>query len=141
MSVLNKKEQSMYKLSMTMGEQGYEMSHDNAHWVLLKGLGYSPVQMLVASIGACGGYVLDSILDKMQIKHVMKDIEMNFDVNHDSKAKELTFVSMVFHVQLSGNDHDKTLHALTLVHKYCPVMLSLNEDIKIEKSIQFVNAE
>jgi len=132
----------MYKLSMSMGEQGYEMSHDNAHWVLLKGLGYSPVQMLIASIGACGGYVLDSILDKMQIDHVMKDIEMDFDVNHDSKAKEPTFVSMVFHVQLSNEQNqDKTLHALTLVHKYCPVMLSLNDDIKIEKSIKFVNAE
>ena len=131
-------ELNMYNLSMVMGEQGYEMSHENAHWILKKGLGYSPVQMLVASIGACGGYVLDSILDKMQLNHVMKEIDMSFEVNLESKAKELTSVSMVFYVQLEGQDYEKAQHALTLVHKYCPVMLSLNEDIKIEKSIRFI---
>lgn len=128
----------MYNLSMIMKDQGYEMSHENAHWYLKKGLGYSPVQMLVASIGACGGYVLDSILDKMQISHELKELEMTFDVNQDSKAKELTYVGMVFYVKLSGDEYDKVLHALTLVHKYCPVMLSLNENIKIEKSIKFI---
>jgi uncharacterized OsmC-like protein len=128
----------MYKLSMNMGEQGYEMSHENAHWILKKGVGYSPVQMLIASIGSCGGYVLDSLLDKMKIDHEMKHIEMTFEVNHESKAFEPTYIGMVFHVKLVNQEVDKALHALTLVHKYCPVMLSLNENIKIEKSIQFV---
>lgn len=128
----------MYNLSLVMGEQGYEMSHENAHWFLKRGVGYSPVQMLVASIGACGGYVLDSILDKMQISHELKELEMSFELNQESKAKELTSVSMVFHVKLVGTEYDKVLHALTLVHKYCPVMLSLNVNIKIEKSIHFI---
>jgi uncharacterized OsmC-like protein len=129
----------MYNLVLNYNGNGYEMSHDNAHWLLQRGLGFSPVQMLIASIGACGGYVLTSILDKMQIKHEMRDLEMSFELNQESKAKELTYVNMVFHIKLENDQHDKALHALTLVQKYCPVMLSLNENVKIEKSIHFIS--
>lgn len=129
----------MYNLVLNYNGNGYEMSHDNAQWLLQRGVGFSPVQMLIASIGACGGYVLTSILDKMQIKHEMRDLEMSFELNQESKAKEPTYVNMVFHIKLEDDQYDKALHALTLVHKYCPVMLSLNENVKIEKSIHFIS--
>ena len=128
----------MYNLTLTYTDNRYEMQNDNAHCILRREIGFSPVQMLVASIGACGGYVLTSILDKMQIKHEMRNLEMTFEVNQDSKAKEPTYVGMVFHIQVHQDDSEKVLHALSLVPKYCPVMLSLNDKVIIEKQVCFI---
>lgn len=129
----------MYHLTLNYTHNHYEMHNDHAQWALKRDIGFSPVQMLIASIGACGGYVLTSILDKMQIKHEMLNLEMTYEVNQDSKAKEPTYVGMVFHISVHSDDSDKVLHALSLVPKYCPVMLSLSDKVVIEKSVRFIN--
>ena len=42
------------RLTIIRGVEKFELQTKTAHWVLAKEEGYSPVQMLVSAIGACG---------------------------------------------------------------------------------------
>ena len=43
------------RLTIIRGVEKFELQTKTARWVLAKEEGYSPVQMLVSAIGACGG--------------------------------------------------------------------------------------
>lgn len=43
------------RLTIIRGVEKFELQTKTARWVLSKEEGYSPVQMLVSAIGACGG--------------------------------------------------------------------------------------
>ena len=43
------------RLTIIRGGEKFELQTKTARWVLAKEEGYSPVQMLVSAIGACGG--------------------------------------------------------------------------------------
>lgn len=46
-------------MKLISSEKGFELVHQSGNWVLKKEIGFSPVEMLVASIGACGAYVYE----------------------------------------------------------------------------------
>ncbi|MFU1814748.1 OsmC family peroxiredoxin, partial [Enterococcus faecium] len=55
------------RLTIIRGVEKFELQTKTARWVLAKEEGYSPVQMLVSAIGACGGYVYQSVLENSHI--------------------------------------------------------------------------
>lgn len=44
----------MREIKLVQGKEGIELPYETGNWVLLKEQGYSPVEMLVASVAACG---------------------------------------------------------------------------------------
>ena len=48
-------------LTIHQGSDKFEMTTPTGNWVLAREKGYSPVQMLVSAVAACGGYVYASV--------------------------------------------------------------------------------
>lgn len=128
----------MKSLKLEKGEVGLELAHERGNWILLKDLGYSPVQLLVASIAACGQYVFKSVLERSSIPGTLGNVWVDYEVDETSKAHQLTKVSILFEMTVDAQNHDKATRALRLVNEYCPVIQSLDPNIIIEKSIHFI---
>lgn len=129
----------MNKLKLVNGQVGLELEHKNGNWVMLKDYGYSPVQMLVASIGACGQYVYKSVLEKSSIPGQLMDVTIEYSVDENSKSHQLKEVKINFEMKIQPQFQTKALSALRLVNEFCPVIQSLNSDISIEKTVKFID--
>lgn len=130
----------MNTLNLLKGEHGLELYHQDGNWVMLKELGYSPVQMLVASIGGCGAYVLKSVLERSAIAARVGDVALAYSLDDTVKAKPLKRVEIVFKVHADEAVHAKVQGALRLVNDFCPVIQSLNPNIEVVKTLEFVDA-
>ncbi|QIK58238.1 OsmC family protein [Erysipelothrix sp. HDW6A] len=125
-------------MELLQGEQGLELFHKEGNWVLKRNIGYSPVQLLVTSIGACGAYVYESILTKSNIEHRLDTVDISYKVDEDDKAKPLTEVAITFNIWVPEDKKAQVERSLRLVNEYCPVIQSLNPNIGIIKEVNFL---
>ena len=128
----------MNTLTLLKGENGLELFHQDGNWIMLKEFGYSPVQMLVASIGGCGAYVVKSVLERSSIAAKVGNVRISYTIDDTSKAKKLKSVHIVFAIQADESLHQKVHGALRLVNEFCPVIQSLDPSIEIVKTVEFV---
>lgn len=129
----------MKTLTLINGENGLELERPDQNWILLKDYGYSPVQMLVASVAACGQYVFKSILERSSIEASLKNVAVSYDVDESSKSHQVTSIAITFEVIAAPELHDKIGRTLRLVNEYCPVIQSLDPKIVIEKTIKYLD--
>ncbi len=127
------------QIELLQGEQGLELFHKEGNWVLKRNIGYSPVQLLVTSIGACGAYVYESILTKSNIDHRLDTVDISYKVDEDDKAKPLTEVAITFNLWVPEDKKAQVERSLRLVNEYCPVIQSLNPNIGIIKEVNFLD--
>ncbi len=59
-------------LTIQQGSDKFEMTTPTGNWVLAREKGYSPVQMLVSAVAACGGYVYASVLENSKSQQKSK---------------------------------------------------------------------
>lgn len=123
-------------MELISSEKGFELVHKSGNWVLKKELGFSPVEMLVASIGACGAYVYEKILTNSRIDFTIDKVEIAYERAEEKQARPLSRVLITFAIHVSQEDQGKAERALKLIGKNCPVMQSLDPEIAvIEKAI------
>ena len=127
------------QIELLQGEQGLELFHKEGNWVLKRNIGYSPVQLLVTSIGACGAYVYESILTKSNIEHRLDTVDISYKVDEEDKAKPLTEVAITFNLWVPEDKKAQVERSLRLVNEYCPVIQSLNPNIGIIKEVNFLD--
>ena len=77
------------RLTIIRGVEKFELQTKTAHWVLAKEEGYSPVQMLVSAIGACGGYVYQSVLENSHIPFEFEKIEVTYSREVERRCLKL----------------------------------------------------
>lgn len=127
------------QIELLQGEQGLELFHKEGNWVLKRNIGYSPVQLLVTSIGACGAYVYESILTKSNVEHRLDTVDISYKVDEEDKAKPLTEVAIIFNLWVPEDKKAQVERSLRLVNEYCPVIQSLNPNIGIIKEVNFLD--
>lgn len=86
------------RLTIIRGVEKFELQTKTARWVLAKEEGYSPVQMLVSAIGACGGYVYQSVLENSHIPFEFEKIEVTYSREVERRAQPLKQVTILFYV-------------------------------------------
>lgn len=128
----------MEKMELISSEKGFELVHQNGNWLLKKELGFSPVEMLVASIGACGAYVYEKILTNSHINFTIKQVEISYERAEEKQAKPLSRVDITFSIQVAEEAQGKAERALKLIGKNCPVMQSLDPAIAVVEKVIFV---
>lgn len=128
----------MEKMELISSEKGFELVHQNGNWLLKKELGFSPVEMLVASIGACGAYVYEKILTNSHIDFTIKQVEISYERAEEKQAKPLSRVDITFSIQVAEDAQGKAERALKLIGKNCPVMQSLDPAIAVVEKVIFV---
>ena len=124
-------------IELIQGKEGIELPHPNGNWVLLKDLGYSPVQSLAAAIGACGAYVYESILTKSQIPFEFERATVTYTRDEGRQSEPLKTVEINFEVKIAANYQERALRCLKLVAANCPVMQSLDPRIIVTETVKF----
>lgn len=126
------------KLRLFYEKQCFITATETTRWVLKEKVGYSPVENLVNSMGACCGYVYEAVLSNSKIPHTFKKIEMTYRRQTDRRAHPLEKVEVHFYLEVEEELQAKALRCLRLVLPNCPVVQSLDPAIKIEEQVHFV---
>ncbi|WP_207695865.1 hypothetical protein DOK67_0001418 [Enterococcus sp. DIV0212c] len=125
-------------MELISGEKGFELVHQSGNWVLKKEIGFSPVEMLVASIGACGAYVYEKILTNSHVDFTIKKVDISYERAEAKQAKPLSSVAITFSIRVAEEEQGKAERALKLIGKNCPVMQSLDPEITVVENVIFV---
>ncbi|QTU82630.1 OsmC family protein [Carnobacteriaceae bacterium zg-C25] len=126
------------KIVLQQGIKGFELSvQDAPNWVMLREVGYSPVQSMVASIGACGGYVYQELLRNSNVPFTFHRVELAYE-RHDDNVGALSKVTVTFVVSVEESVQAKASAIVKLVSRYCPVIQSLNPAIQLEEYVEFI---
>ncbi|MFK4567308.1 OsmC family protein [Enterococcus sp. UD-01] len=125
-------------MELISGEKGFELAHQSGNWILKKEIGFSPVELLVASIGACGAYVYEKILTNSHIDFTIENVQISYERTEEKPAKPLSQVSILFTLQVAQEAQGKAERALKLISKNCPVMQSLDPEIVVTETVSFV---
>lgn len=125
-------------MELRSSEKGFELVHKSGNWILKKDIGFSPVEMLVASIGACGAYVYEKVLTNSQVEFDFKQVEISYERAETKPAKPLSRVEIVFSLRVAETDQGKAERALKLIAKNCPVMQSLDPEIVVVENVIFL---
>lgn len=125
-------------MELISSEKGIELVHQNGNWLLKKDIGFSPVEMLVASVAACGAYVYEKILTNSAIAFTTEKVTVSYERDSDKQAKPLSQVSITFFLHLSEADQGKAERALKLIGKNCPVIQSLDPEIEVIETAIFL---
>jgi uncharacterized OsmC-like protein len=125
-------------MELISGEKGFELVHQSGNWILKKEIGFSPVELLVASIGACGAYVYEKILTNSHIDFTIENVQISYERTEEKPAKPLSQVSILFTLQVAQEAQGKAERALKLISKNCPVMQSLDPEIVVTETVSFV---
>ena len=125
------------RLTIIRGVEKFELQTKTARWVLAKEEGYSPVKMLVSAIGACGGYVYQSVLENSHIPFEFEKIEVTYSREVERRAQPLKQVTIIFYVSVPEAFQARATRCLKLVSPNCPVIQSLAERITVEETVVF----
>lgn len=126
------------KMHLVSGKEGFELVHESGNWLMKKEIGFSPVEMLVASIGGCGAYVYEKILTNSKIDFTIESVDISYERAEDKPAKPLSQVTIIFTIQVPEEAKGKAERALKLIGKNCPVMQSLDPAIEVIEKVQFI---
>lgn len=125
-------------MKLISSEKGFELVHQSGNWVLKKEIGFSPVEMLVASIGACGAYVYEKILTNSHIDFTIEKVDISYERTEEKQAKPLSSVTITFSIKVAEEKQGKAERALKLIGNNCPVIQSLDPEITVVENVIFV---
>ncbi|WP_239256992.1 OsmC family protein [Listeria ilorinensis] len=114
-----------------------ELLHPNGDWTLLKEEGFSPIQITVAAVAACSGYVYHTLLEKKRVPVEELTIEVDYEQDQDQPVHVLTKIDVHFTLKVAEEDQKKAESALKFVKEACPVAQSINPDVVIIESVTF----
>ena len=127
-------------MELISGEQGFELVNKNNHWVLKQEIGFSPIEMLVASVGACSAYVYEKILTNSKITFYVEKIVIDYERDTEKRAKPVSKIMISFFLTgVLKADQDKTKRAIHLIGKNCPVIQTLDPAVEVVEDVFFVD--
>ncbi|MBO0476241.1 OsmC family protein [Vagococcus sp. DIV0080] len=128
---------TMDKLQLVQGKEGMELPVESGNWVLLREKGYSPVQSMVAAVGACGAYVYQSILESSRIDYTFDRVEIVYERDEAIKSEPVKKIELQFFVSVADDKQERATRGLKLISKHCPVIQSLNPAIEVIETVVF----
>lgn len=127
-----------YSIELIQGKEGMELPVSSGNWVLLKDQGYSPVQSLVASVGACGAYVYQAVLENSKIPYVFERVKINYIRDAERKSEPVKQIDLIFEVSIASELQERAIRSLKLVAPNCPVMQSIDPKIEVTETVRFI---
>ena len=125
-------------IELVQGKAGIELPVSTGNWVLLKEQGYSPVQSLVAAVGACGAYVYQAILTNSKIPHTFARVMIEYTRDTERLSEPVNKIEMVFDVTVAPELQARATRSIKLIAQNCPVMQSLDPAIEVSEKVNFL---
>lgn len=129
---------TMDKIELVQGEKGMELPVETGNWIILRDGGYSPVQSMVAAVGACGAYVYQSILESSRIDYTFSKVEINYERDTEVKSEPVKSIAINFYLTVDEEKQGRAERSLKLIAKHCPVMQSLDPKIIVTETATFI---
>ncbi|MGX7197557.1 OsmC family protein [Enterococcus olivae] len=126
------------RLTLVQGKNKIELPAAQGNWVLAKEQGYSPVQMLVSAVAACGGYVYESVLENSKVPFSLKKIEVHYTRDDERRARPIQSIQICFHAEIAETYQSKAIRCLKLVSPNCPVIQSIDPAIQVTETVEFI---
>jgi uncharacterized OsmC-like protein len=124
-------------LHLNMTEFGPEAVNEQGHnWALDKTNGFSPLNTFVLSVAACSSGVYRDILVNSKIEHEIHDVTIDFD-RAEEAPRPVTAIEITFHVTVPEEDRGRAERATKMIHKYCPVVQSIDPNIVVTEQVVF----
>ncbi len=114
-----------------------ELLHPAGNWTLLKEEGFSPIQITAAAVGACSGYVYQSLLEKKRVPVEELAVEVDYQQDQEQPVHVLTSIDVHFTLKVAEEDRKKAESVLKFVKEACPVAQSINPNVVITESVTF----
>ena len=125
-------------IELVQGKTGIEIPLASGNWVMLREEGYSPVQSLAAAVGACGAYVYQSVLNNSKVPYKFQRVTVNYKRDEERQSQPLKEIEIIFYVEIAADLQERALRAAKLIGPNCPVMQSLDPQIKISEVVEFI---
>ena len=125
-------------MELIFGQNGIEMIHEKGNWELKAGFGFSPVETLVASVGACGMYVFNGILNGSKIEHEFVNTKVSFEVDESTRVRPVKEITIDYFMKVDEANRSRAERIMELVPKSCPVMQSLGDHVRVIENIHYV---
>ncbi len=103
------------------------------------GAGLKPLELLLASLGACGGSVVASLLGRAKQPVSGVEVEVRGQ-RRDEHPTVFTEISMRFIVRGSGVDRAAVERAIAQSERLCPVWVMVRASAPIETSLTIEEA-
>lgn len=122
-------------MELILNGEVVELVHDSGNWLMKRGIGFSAVEMVVNSAGACGLYVFSSILKNSKIDAIVQRAHVSYTVDETTSVRALKTISIEYKVQVEESLKPRVERVLPFVHRNCPVMQSLDPKIEVIETI------
>ncbi len=125
------------ELELIQGNDGIELVHGAGNWKLKREIGFSPVQTLAATVGACGAYVYQGILNNSNIPYTFNRATVTYETDLEKAPNPIKSVQLTFYADVTAEYQGRAERALKLVSKNCPVIQSLDPAITVTEKVIF----
>ncbi|MDM5187124.1 OsmC family protein [Bacillus sp. DX4.1] len=123
------------KLTIKHDDIRAELSH--GHLQIGKENGYTPLELLIASIAGCSAIVFRTILEKKRITYDEFTIETEIG-RSEVLPRPVTNVHLHYKIKADGIAQEKLEKALELAVKNCTIAQSVKDSIKITETIELL---
>lgn len=100
---------------------------------------FNPKELMLIAMGDCAGRTALSIMEKMRLKPVAFEIEVEGAIDTDQVRAETRFTAFVVSYNLTClriEDQDRMAHALELTHdKHCGVIAMMRRIAPVDRRI------
>lgn len=126
------------KLTLLQENNHWALPATPANWQLIREKGYSPVQLLVSAVAACGGYVYQSVLENSHVPFELEKIEVSYTRDEKRQSEPVKSIQVDFFAKIPEEFQAKAIRCLRLVAPNCPVMQSIDPAIQVEETVTFL---
>lgn len=123
--------------TLLLQDEVVELVHEQGNWKLKKDLGFSPVEMLAVSAGACSAYVYQRVLNTSRVSHTFNKATVSFQREEETTVKKISEITITFYLSVEENLQEKARKALKLVAPNCPVIQSLDPSLAVHETVVF----
>jgi putative redox protein len=130
-----------FKFESKNPDNGYSFSIGASKSIGGDESGFRPMQVLLASLGGCSGIDVINILKKSRVDFDAVDVDVEGERKQGVEPSPFTKVKLTFKVTGRSVDRAKAEKAVSLsVEKYCSAIASLDKGIKVETTVEIVEA-
>ncbi|MEH7461359.1 OsmC family protein [Bacillus thuringiensis] len=100
--------------------------------------GYTPLELLIASIAGCSAIVFRTILEKKRITY--HEFTMETDIRRsETLSKPVESVHIHYKIKAEGITQEQLEKALKLAMKNCTIVQSVKDSIEIIETIELIS--
>lgn len=108
-------------------------------WILDNEQTYSPLQLMVQAVAACGASVFKNMVKNSNVEASLIAVDIEYTRDETTDVRPINSLNLIYKVDAKAEKAQRMSKTIaSRIGQYCPVMQSLDQTIAIEESVEFV---